>query len=85
MHADQAAAALESRRHWNVPDSEELKLKAAEALAVGPLGPELIVVCGGTATVKVAVAGVGSKLPAPSPLPFLDLTSKRCEPSARPV
>ncbi len=64
----QVCQAPESSLHSNVaPVSSEAKPKLAEVEAVGPLGPESIVVSGATvSTVQVRAASVASVLPAAS-------------------
>ena len=77
----QGAKAAESKRHSKVdPVWVAEKPKVGVESFVGPEGPEVIVVSGGSvSTVKERVAGVGSTLPAGS----VARTAKVWRPSAR--
>jgi hypothetical protein len=76
-----------STRHWKVePLSLELNPNAGVGSLVGPLGPEVMVVCGGVVSagaliVQLCVAGEASVLPAAS----VARTPNVCDPVARPL
>ena len=78
----QVLKAAPSRLHVKVePLIVEVNWKVAVVDVTVPLGPEVIVVSGGTTTVQLWLAGVASTLPAVS----VACTWKVCAPPARAV